>query len=114
MRMSDWSSDVCSSDLATRAVLSAVSMAVREADDGSATALMRTIVEASRPALELASAWGKSAGFEPDPDDGPDVSALLPGAARRQRAGVHVWEVEERRGGDGGVRTKRDGWKRNR
>src|SRR3546814_3971947 len=91
MRMSDWSSDVCSSDLATRAVLSAVSMAVREADDGSATALMRTIVEASRPALDLARAWGKSAGFEPDPDDVPDVAALLTGAAGEQRAGVLKW-----------------------
>ncbi|MBB4631630.1 hypothetical protein [Sphingosinicella soli] len=73
---------------ATRAVLSAVSMAVREADDGSETALMRTIVEASRPALDLARAWSKSAGFEPDPDEVPEVVALLTGTVGVQRTGV--------------------------
>jgi hypothetical protein len=73
---------------ATRAILAAVSMAVRDADDGNAAALMRTVVEASSPALDLARAWGKSAGFEPDPDEVPEVAALLTGATGEQRTGA--------------------------
>jgi hypothetical protein len=63
-------------------------MAVRDADDGNAAALMRTVVEASSPALDLARAWGKSAGFEPDPDEVPEVAALLTGATGEQRTGA--------------------------
>ena len=72
----------------TRAILAAVSVAVREADDGNANALMRAVVEASRPALDLARAWGKSAGFEPDPDEVPEVAELLTGATGDQRTGA--------------------------
>lgn len=72
---------------ATRAILSAVSVAVREAED-DATALMRAVVEASRPALDLARAWGKSAGFEPDPDEVPELATLLTGATGERRTGA--------------------------
>jgi hypothetical protein len=72
---------------ATRAILSAVSVAVREAED-DATALMRAVVEALRPALDLARAWGKSAGFEPDPDEVPELATLLAGATGEQRTGA--------------------------
>lgn len=71
---------------ATRAILSLVSQAVRAADEVRAPALMRAVVEASRPALDLARAWGKSAGFEPDPDDVPEVAALLAAGATQRGA----------------------------
>lgn len=67
---------------ATRAILSAVSAAVKTADDQLAATLMRTVVEYSQPALDLARAWGKSAGFEPDPDQVPEVATLLPGGGQ--------------------------------
>lgn len=73
---------------ATRAILSALSLAVRQAPEGDATALMRSVVEASRPALDLARAWGKSAGFEPDPDEVPELATLLAGASSPHRTGA--------------------------
>lgn len=73
---------------AARTILTAVSGAVCEAGDGEATALMRAVVEASRPALDLARAWGKSAGFEPDPDEVPEVADLLIGATGELRTGA--------------------------
>lgn len=58
-------------------LLALVSEHVNMAPDEVALPLMRAVVDASKPATDLARAWSKPAGFEPDPGEVPELATLL-------------------------------------
>ncbi|MFW2830315.1 hypothetical protein [Sphingomonas sp. ID0503] len=62
---------------ARQAILTEVSAEVNDAQGDRAEALMRIVIEKSKPSTDLARAWSKVAGFEPDPAEVPELESLL-------------------------------------
>lgn len=65
-------------DAARRQLLETVAGVVKEAGDSStAQKLAQIVIEASKPQLDLARAWFRETGHEPDPDATPRLEAEL-------------------------------------
>jgi hypothetical protein len=60
-----------------RRILATVSKLANTAPDETADALMRVVIDESGRATDMARAWSKMAGFEPDPAQVPELGALI-------------------------------------
>lgn len=64
-------------DLARRRVLAGISTAIETACDETVEALMRIVTEEAGRTTDMARAWSKIAGFEPDPAQIPELATLI-------------------------------------
>lgn len=58
-------------------ILSTISALVETAADANIDRLTRIVIAGSKPSTDMARSWSRSAGFEPEPADVPELTAFL-------------------------------------